>query len=55
MCVCVCNHNQTCKQNIKCAENKEYKYFGDKLETLCTKEKNHAGTAKPRKFIIKKK
>jgi hypothetical protein len=30
-------------------------YFGNEVETLCTKKKNHSGAAKPRKFTIQKK
>jgi hypothetical protein len=36
-------------QNIN-GECKEDKYFGDEVETLCNKEKNHSGAAKPKKF-----
>jgi hypothetical protein len=36
------------RQNIN-EECKEDKYFGDEVETLCNKEKNHSGAAKPKK------
>jgi hypothetical protein len=40
-------------QNIN-VECKEDKYFGDLMETLCNKEKNHSGAAKLMKSTNKK-
>jgi hypothetical protein len=36
-------------------EYKEHKYFGDELETLSIKDKNHSGAAKPWQSTIQKK
>jgi hypothetical protein len=36
-------------------KSKEHRYFGDEVETLCTKEKNHSEAAKLRQFTIQKK
>jgi hypothetical protein len=48
--MCLCVINQYTK--ILNAEYKEHRYFGDKVETLCTKEKNHSKAAKPKQSTI---
>jgi hypothetical protein len=37
----------------KMRKRKEYRYFGYEVKTFCIKEKNHSGTAKPRKSTNK--
>jgi len=51
--VCVCVNNQYTK--ILNVGYNEHRYFGNEVETLYTKEKNHSGEVKPRQFTIQNK
>jgi hypothetical protein len=45
----------TNQPKYKNAERKEYRYFGDKVKILCTKEKNYSGADKLKKSTFQKK
>jgi hypothetical protein len=51
--MCVYVNNQYTK--ILNAGYNEHRYFGNEVETLCTKEKNHSGKVKPMQFTIQNK